>query len=381
MQLIILILIYLLSPALLIYLCQKYPFFNKIGTILLAYFLGLVLAFSGFLPTNSDVVQKWTSELSIPLAIPLLLFSLNVRQWFKLAGRTFVSMLLGIASLLIMVFSGYYFFSDGVPEMWQVGGMLTGVYTGGTPNMAALKTALNVDSNTYIVAHTIDTFLGLAYVTFYITFAQRVLWWFLPAFDVSKHTGNEVTLTEDDDMESYKNIFDRATIFPLLKALGISVLILALGGGVTMLLPKDYTTAGAIMTITTLGILVSLIPSINRIKKTFQLGMYLILVFSIVVASMVSFENIVNTQLNMLFYISYVAFGSIALHFFASKFFKIDADTTIITSTALICSPPFVPLVAGALKNKHIIISGLTVGIIGYAIGNYLGVIVAYTLK
>ena len=53
----------------------------------------------------------------------------------------------------------------------------------------------------------------------------------------------------------------------------------------------------------------------------------------------------------------------------------------MITSTALICSPPFVPVIAGAIKNREIIVSGLTVGIIGYAIGNYLGFIVAELLK
>jgi len=37
--------------------------------------------------------------------------------------------------------------------------------------------------------------------------------------------------------------------------------------------------------------------------------------------------------------------------------------------------------VAGALKNKEIIVSGLTVGIIGYAIGNYIGVLLAFFLK
>jgi len=61
--------------------------------------------------------------------------------------------------------------------------------------------------------------------------------------------------------------------------------------------------------------------------------------------------------------------------------FKIDADNVIIVSTALTCSPPFVPVVAGALHNKEIIISGLTVGIIGYAIGNYMGIIMAQILS
>ena len=83
----------------------------------------------------------------------------------------------------------------------------------------------------------------------------------------------------------------------------------------------------------------------------------------------------------MLYFIGYVVSGSMILHIILSKIFKIDSDTTIICSVALICSPPFVPVVASALKNRQIIVSGLSIGIIGYAIGNYIGVLVAYALK
>ncbi len=48
------------------------------------------------------------------------------------------------------------------------------------------------------------------------------------------------------------------------------------------------------------------------------------------------------------------------------------------TSTALVCSPPFVPMIANAIKNKNVILPGITVGIIGYAIGNYLGVFISW---
>ena len=61
--------------------------------------------------------------------------------------------------------------------------------------------------------------------------------------------------------------------------------------------------------------------------------------------------------------------------------FKVDADSFIISSVALSLSVPFVPVVAAALKNKTIVISGVIIGIIGYAIGNYMGAIVAYLLK
>jgi uncharacterized membrane protein len=59
----------------------------------------------------------------------------------------------------------------------------------------------------------------------------------------------------------------------------------------------------------------------------------------------------------------------------------LDADTVIILGSALICSLPFVPVIAGALKNREIILTGLTVGIAGYAVGNYLGVLIAFILK
>ena len=70
-----------------------------------------------------------------------------------------------------------------------------------------------------------------------------------------------------------------------------------------------------------------------------------------------------------------------AIHVALARIFKLDADTTIIAITALTYSPPFVPTVAGALKNKDVIISGLTIGILGYAFGTYLGIFVGTILK
>jgi uncharacterized membrane protein len=110
--------------------------------------------------------------------------------------------------------------------------------------------------------------------------------------------------------------------------------------------------------------------------------MYLIIVFSMVLASMANLYDMFHIEYIHLFsFIAIVLFGSIFIHVLLSKIFNVDTDTTIITITALAYSPPFVPVVAGALKNKNIIISGLTVGILGYALGNYLGIAIAYFLQ
>ncbi|MGB9687051.1 MAG: DUF819 family protein, partial [Rectinema subterraneum] len=61
--------------------------------------------------------------------------------------------------------------------------------------------------------------------------------------------------------------------------------------------------------------------------------------------------------------------------------FNIDVDTMLIVSTSAICSPPFVGVVAVSLKARKLILPGITTGIIGYAVGNYLGIALAQLFK
>jgi uncharacterized membrane protein len=142
-----------------------------------------------------------------------------------------------------------------------------------------------------------------------------------------------------------------------------------------MLGPAGSQMMIAILGVTTLGILASLVPAINRIDNSFQLGMYLILIFSFVVSSMADLSSFFTIEyVNIVLFVAFVVFGSLVLHLLLSAIFRVNVDDFLITTTALVYSPPFVPVVAGALKNKEIIITGLTVGVIGYAIGNYIGI-------
>ena len=75
-----------------------------------------------------------------------------------------------------------------------------------------------------------------------------------------------------------------------------------------------------------------------------------------------------------------VADRSLALHALLCRLFRIDADTFVITSVAAILSPAFVPMAARALRNPAVLMSGMTTGILGFAIGNYLGIAVALIL-
>lgn len=417
---ILLIAFYLLTPALLIWLTKKFSILNRLGAVVLAYLTGLVFGNIGILPKASDAfkallgtrvkmpdaeIQQLISSGQIPandltvnqiaglqdslmtgtilVAIPLLLFSLDIKKWLKLAKGAVLSMILATFSLLVVIFTGFYFWGSDIDESYKVAGMLVGVYTGGTPNLAAIGTALNVSPNVFLLTHTYDLIIGSVCLLFLMTIAQRVFHIFLPKFQVVYKAENKLQLPgEPNEMENFDPLFKRKLVLDLLKALGISVLIVAIGGGLSMLVPKPADTIVAILTITTLGLVASLIKPVNRLRNSFQSGMYLIIAFSMAVSSMADLSNMFQIEFLQLFlYVFYVVFGSIALHVALAAIFKLDADTTIISITALTYSPPFVPTVAGALKNKEVIISGLTIGILGYAFGTYLGIIVATILQ
>jgi uncharacterized membrane protein len=70
-----------------------------------------------------------------------------------------------------------------------------------------------------------------------------------------------------------------------------------------------------------------------------------------------------------------------AIHVALSSLFKIDVDMVIITSVAGIYSLPLVPMVASALKNREIVITGGITRVIDWVEGTYLGITVAYILN
>jgi len=96
---------------------------------------------------------------------------------------------------------------------------------------------------------------------------------------------------------------------------------------------------------------------------------------------MADLRRVFSAVPQILLYVGFALLASILLHLILCRIFSIDADTMMITSTAAVFSPPFVGMVAVGIGNRDIIVPGITVGLIGYAVGNYLGISVAQALR
>lgn len=373
----VLILFAVFFPGGIIALRERGGIFRHLNPLIICYLAGIIIGNTGLVTPRILPSLDMLSTVTVALSIPLMLFSTDLKSWRQTEKKAILSMILASVSIIIVAFAAQLIFHR-IPQGWKLSGLLIGVYTGGTPNLAAIRTALDVDMNLYLGVHTSDIILSALYLFFVITLGKKVLSRFLPAF--STRDG----LTQEDAgvfPESYRPIFSRRVFLPLLGAFGLAVLIFLIGAGASFILPQNVSTMAVILIITTLSLGASLIPRVRNVKMTFKAGEYIILIFCLAVGAMGNFGDLLNQAPRIFLFVATALFGSFLLHMVLCRIFKIDVETMLITSTSAICSPPFVGVVAVSLKNKSLIVPGITTGIIGYAVGNYLGIIMAQLFR
>ncbi|MBR3783876.1 MAG: DUF819 family protein [Bacteroidales bacterium] len=373
----------LFTPLLILWLTWRFPVLNKVGSIIIAYVIGCLLGLTGLIPDTPEVhkVQTDIATYTIPFAIPLLLFSSDLKSWTRLAPSFIKSTLFGILGCCIAIVIGFLICAGDDREAFaSIGGMLTGLYTGGNANLASIKMALGVDDTTYIITSAYSTLLSAVYLFFVIIFGKRVLRLLLPDFPKEKVAPSGDVEMKNHDNELFYGLFRRSNLRTLAQALLLTVIIIAVGAGIALLCPKRMFQTVFILAISTLAIIASTFKRVRTMERTFEAGTYLILVFSIAVASQVTTGTLGNIDPDIFLFITIATLGSLLMHVLLSALFRVDTDTTLATSISLICSPPFVPVVAGAVKNKTIIGPGIAVGLFGYAVGTYVGFLLAQLL-
>ena len=384
----IVIALYILIPVLIIECFKRWTWMQKIGTVVAAYAVGIIFALTGFVHFEPDTaaaitfgkLQSNIMSIAVPLAIPLMLFNCDFKLWTKALPKTIWSLVGGIIAVLVAVISGYFIFhSPDIPEFNKVAAMMTGIYTGGTMNFNALGASLGVDKTVMAIVLAFEMVLTTPYIFFIIGGGYKVFRKVLPYEDVTRK-GRTDDNVESKDVENYRGMFDRKNVLGMFAGLGLSILFLAIAAGLAMWLTGKLNELVIILTITTLSIIASFFKKVRELPKTFELGMFFILIFSVIVASLFDIHSVNGGSLMIGLFVAWVMVIAALLHLLFCRLAKVSGDLFCVSQIALLCSPPFVPPVVGAMKNKKVLISGIVIGLVGYAIGTYLGVAIAFIL-
>lgn len=356
-------------PVLAIWGEKRVPLIRWMSPVVLCYVVGIALGNLPGLEFNNDVALQ-ECGLAVALAIPLLLFSTDIVSWTRLARSMVLSFGLCILAGVAGSIGAYFLVGRNLAEGTEMAGMLTGVYIGGTPNMAAIGTALNVSSVSFILLNAADMLVSFAHLMFLLTIAVRLPTWFLPA--TRKESGSD-----GQQMELWQSM---PPVSSVLRGGGLAALLVGGGWLGWNLAPTGAGDAVAILVITTLAIAASLFSQVRSWVGTQDMGQFLLLVFCVSMGYTTDFVELFSASPIILLYCGVTVVIAVGLHFGLASLLRLDRDTVIITSTAGIFGPHMVGPIALALKNKQVVFSGLISGLVGYAVANYLGMLVAWLL-
>jgi uncharacterized membrane protein len=384
-------------PAGVLWLCRKYTWLDKIGPVMILYAIGLLIA-NIPMPAEIAKLQGIIPTIMIPLAIPMMLFGCTFKtSEVALQARLVTS---GVIAVCLAVVGGYILFGQEIHQGAEIGGMIAGKCTGGTLNAAAIKEGLRIDDSTYILLTTYDIIICFFYFVFLLAGGIRLFRWFYGE-KAKRSISTEDAEAIKQEMAAvkanpYKGLWSKAGLEQIGKVLGLTIVVViiavALAYFIGWVFDADLANfmnekkggwfmAPFILMLTTIGIGLSFYKPIQKFDKSYDLGMYLIYIFSLAIASMADLSNLqIMENLNMIAFLAFAIFVSLFIHAIICRFLKVNADSMVISSVAFINSPPFVPMISNAMKNRAALVTGITAGLMGYAVGNYLGILIAKLL-
>ena len=380
----LLILIFCLAPALVLWLCQRVSLLNKLGPIMVLYALGILIGNIGWKPEHMPLVQEIATSATIPLAIPMMLFA--CRFTLSEASLQLKVCISGFLSVFLAIIIGYIFFGKHISAGAEIGGIMSGMYTGGMLNAAALQSIFRVEEQAYVIMCSYDIVISFLYLVFLVSVGYKL---FRRLYGEKAHA--ELSAEEQADLERqiaehecnpYEGLWTKEGMRELGKIVGVTLLLVALSAASTLPFAKEWFMVIFILVLSTLGVVCSFFKPIRNLKRSFDIGMYLIYIFSIAMASMADFSKLnLSEGVNQIIFLCIAVFGSTLLHVIFCRIMRVGADAMVASSVAFINSPPFVPMMVVAMKNKSVLIVGLGAGIVGYALGNHFGVLMASLLN
>lgn len=334
------------------------------GGVVIAIIVGFILGNTGVLPTQAPIYAGITEYL-VPVAIPLLLFRANINKIVKQAGHTLLAFFIGAFATVIGAVIAYNVI-DLPDYQGAFTGTLAATFIGGGMNFAAVSHAMGIPPGELLGAATAAD--NIITILFLLVLAA------LPsiAFFSNKYGGERKVETkiEQEADEQYSRLADYTSVI-----IAIFIAIILVYAGHMAQQQLGWEGAGILVTTLLALLYATYAPELTaKLKGSFDMGMVLMMIFF---ASLGAQADLVGTldsaPVFFGFVIIIVATHAVVL-FTAGKFLKLTLPELITASNACILGPATAAGLAGTKGWKSLVTPGILVGILGYALANFIGV-------
>jgi len=354
----------------------KWKMFNFFPPLIFIYLIPGIFSNTGLIPLKAPTYD-WMKINLLPIFLVLLMLDVDVRAAIRVMGRGIMVMLAGTAGVVIGAPIAYFIVKSGLePDAWKGFGALAGSWIGGTGNMAAVGSSLEIDGT---------PLFGLAVIADH---AVYLVW--LPLLLSSKSLApyfHKFTGVTDEQLDKMKSAADelvvdkgRPEMRHLLYLIGIALSVTWIAGQLAPLLPEIKpvlsTSTYRILIVTTCGLALSFSPA-KKIPGSHIVAMALVYLFVARMGAVADVKGLADQAIPFVggAYIWILIHGAFLLA--AARIFRVDVHTAAIASAANIGGAASAPVVA-AFHDERLVPVSILMALIGYAVGNYAAFLAAH---
>jgi uncharacterized membrane protein len=357
---------------------ERIPQLKALSASLIVIILGALEVNFGLIPTSSSAPPLYDGIFAYvaPLLIVFLMLGIQLKSLKKAGLPMILNYLLGSLGVMVGVALGILAVNgrQSLGENFHVvGGMVTATYIGGSTNLNAVALTYNFakEGTLYAAISAVDNIITALWLGACILIPKLMKKRF--------PTKRQNAATTENYSEA---ITEESTINPsdlgILIALGCTILFTA--EQLSLWKPSIHR----IIWLSTLSLLLAQVPFIQKLRGSRTLGMFCSYLFLSVIGVFCDIQALLKdgqTALTLAIFITIVITVHAFFQFVVGYFLKQDWDIMGIASQANVGGATTALSVAKSLDREDLGLGGIMIGLLGNAIGTYLGVLMAEFLK
>ena len=356
-------------------------FFKYMPPIIWAYYIPMILTTMGITPTASET-YAWMTRYLLPVALFLLMITVDLRAILKLGRIAIIMMLAGTVGIVIGGPIAYAIFGSFLePNAWMGFGGLAGSWIGGSVNMIAVMEGLNAPADVLGPAIIVDTIVGYGWIGILLYFSA-----FQDKFD--RWIGADTSVIEEtnrslEKLDQYRRPLELEDL-TLMVGISFGVAIIAVLLGDTMPSLGNPTiishTTWTVIIVVTIGLALSFTP-LRKMEhagasKLGYVALYLLLTG---IGAQADLETILEAPLYLAAGVVWISIH-VGVLVLVARWIKAPLFFVAMGSSANVGGAVSAPIVAG-VYHRAMAPVGLLMAVSGYILGIYAAVFCAYLLS
>lgn len=356
--------------------------FGKLSGIVVTMISMAILAIFGVIPVAYSKgvnieAYNLVDTYFIPIAIPTLLFSANIKKIINESGRLLFAYIVGAIAIVIGSFVAFNFIALG-EQSANTAGVISSTLIGGSLNFNATAKALSFESSPLFTATiAVDVLVSNLYTILLIFIPSMA---FLSRLFVKPKKENLVEEVSSIQEEKYPITLERMAV-AIFLAIGIALLGEFTAPFLQSVLNTDINMSILLITLYSIAAANFFPKQLKPLEDTsFALGLWMMYVFLAIIGASTDINQILNIGSAVLGFYCVILLFHLFVMLILAKLLKLDVYEVVISSAANVMGPSVAAPMAASMGQKKLVTPGILVGILGYVIGTFVGVGVAVVL-